>query len=50
MLAVIIENADFQSESVLFPVSADGQNIKATIAALYPGYKWIETVEVSTSL
>lgn len=50
MLAVVIENANFEAESLLFPYSADGQTIKETIALLYPGFKWIETIEERTSL
>jgi hypothetical protein len=50
MLAVIIENANFEGETLLFPVSADGQTIKETIALLYPDFKWVETVEERLSL
>lgn len=50
MLAVIIESKDFHAETILFPVSASYRDIKDTIAVLYPGYKWIETVEEKTSL
>lgn len=50
MLAVIIENADFHGETVLFPFSADGDTIRDTIRILFPGFKWIETVEEKTWL
>jgi hypothetical protein len=50
MLAVVIENKNFEAETILFPYSADGQTIKQTIAVLYPGYKWIETIEERTAL